>query len=263
MFKRYDELTFTDDFMFCHILVENEDLCKELTEMVTGRKVREIIKMHTQKPIQITVDGKGVRFDVYFEDDANRIYDIEMQTTNTGNLKTRVRYYQAMIDMDHVNRGEKYETLKETCVIFICMFDLFGKGLHKYTFMDTCKEIPELELGDGTEKIFLCAGGDKNDCSEKMKGFLDYISGKKAADDFTERLDEALQDALQKNEWRSSYMRWIDLQEEIKEEGRAEGMIGTLFGLFSKNRISIEEAAEEAHMSIEQIKERFSKMSLA
>ena len=44
MYKKYDELTFADDFMFCHILVENEDLCRELTEMITGRKVREIVK---------------------------------------------------------------------------------------------------------------------------------------------------------------------------------------------------------------------------
>ena len=223
MFKKYDELKFTDDFMFCHILVENEDICKELTEMITGRKVREIVKMHTQKAVQITADGKGVRFDVYFEDDEDHVYDIEMQTTNAGNLKARARYYQAMMDMDHINRGGRYDALKETCVIFICTFDLFGKGYHKYSFRNTCREVPSLELQDGAEKIFLCAGGDKDDCSGKMKDFLDYISGKSAADAFTTRLDNEVQKAIQKDEWRSSYMRWVDLQEEIREEGRQEG----------------------------------------
>lgn len=33
--KDYEELTFADDFMFCKILQENEDLCKELTELVS------------------------------------------------------------------------------------------------------------------------------------------------------------------------------------------------------------------------------------
>ena len=78
-------------------------------------------------------------------------------------------------------------------------------------------------MNDGTEKIFLCAGGDKDDCSDKMKDFLNYISGKNATDDFTERLETEVQKARQKEEWRSSYMRWVDLQEEIREEGRQEG----------------------------------------
>ena len=30
--KDYEELKFTDDFMFCKILQENEDLCKEAIE---------------------------------------------------------------------------------------------------------------------------------------------------------------------------------------------------------------------------------------
>ena len=51
--------------------------------------------------------------------------------------------------------------------------------------------------------------------------------------------------------------------ERLGFEGREEGIVGTLFGLFSKQRISIEEAADEAHMSVEQLKERFAKMSLA
>ena len=40
--KTYDELEFTDDFLFCHILMENEDLCIELVEMITGRKIKSI-----------------------------------------------------------------------------------------------------------------------------------------------------------------------------------------------------------------------------
>ena len=34
-YKSYDELDFSDDFLFCHILMANEDLCIELVEMIT------------------------------------------------------------------------------------------------------------------------------------------------------------------------------------------------------------------------------------
>lgn len=39
-----------------------------------------------QKAVKVTPDGKGVRFDVYFEDDQNVIYDLEMQTFLKANL---------------------------------------------------------------------------------------------------------------------------------------------------------------------------------
>ena len=79
--KTYQELTFTDDFMFCNILQSNPDICKDLVELLLDRKVSSIKMPEMQKSIKITSDGKGVRFDVYFEDD-DTIYDIEMQTTN-------------------------------------------------------------------------------------------------------------------------------------------------------------------------------------
>ncbi len=47
--KNYEELTFSDDFMFCKILQDNEDLCKELTELVLGRKIGRIVKSQSQK----------------------------------------------------------------------------------------------------------------------------------------------------------------------------------------------------------------------
>ena len=78
--KEYEELRFNDDFMFCKILQKNEDLCKELTELVIGRKIGTIVKSERQKAIEITADGHGVRFDVFFEDDEKRVYNIEMNT---------------------------------------------------------------------------------------------------------------------------------------------------------------------------------------
>ena len=70
--KSYDELTFTDDFMFCKIMQSNPDLCRELTELIIGRKTGEIIWINKQAPIEITADGRGVRFDIYMEE---RIHD--------------------------------------------------------------------------------------------------------------------------------------------------------------------------------------------
>ena len=39
MAKRYEELSFTDDFMFCKILELHPELCRELLELILGRSV--------------------------------------------------------------------------------------------------------------------------------------------------------------------------------------------------------------------------------
>lgn len=111
--KKYEELTFTDDFMFCKILTNNPELCHELLELILGRKVGAFTRLDKQKPIEITADGKGVRFDVYSEDDSENVYDCEMQTSSDRNLPKRTRYYQGMIDLNLIERGADYEKLKK------------------------------------------------------------------------------------------------------------------------------------------------------
>ena len=68
--KKYDDLTFTDDFMFCKVMTTNPELCHELLELILGKKVGAFTRLDQQKPIEMTADGKGIRFDVYSEDDS-------------------------------------------------------------------------------------------------------------------------------------------------------------------------------------------------
>ena len=99
-----------------------------------------------------------MRLDVYVEDDKGTLYDIEMQTTDYADpaeLPKRTRYYQAMMDMDVLNKGEFYTKLRKTYIIFICTFDPFDRNLSQYTFRETCAEDATLEMGDETTKIFL------------------------------------------------------------------------------------------------------------
>ena len=46
--KRYEDLTFTDDFMFCKVLSSNEDICKELLELILGIRIRKIVILNKQ-----------------------------------------------------------------------------------------------------------------------------------------------------------------------------------------------------------------------
>ncbi len=222
--KNYDQLTFSDDFMFCKILQNDPDLCKELTELILGKEIGGIVQIQQQNPIEITADGRGVRFDVYMTDNREHIYDIEMQTSGFEELPKRSRYYQGMIDLNTLKRGDKYRELKHSYVIFICMSNPFPqKGLHKYTFANICKEDMSLELGDYTYKVFLSAEGDADDVTREMRGFLAYLNGRESSTDLTNKLQAALEKARAHEQWRMEYMTLLERDERMREEGRKEG----------------------------------------
>ena len=247
MTKAYEDLTFTDDFMFCKILESNPDLCKELLELILGRKLGEIVSINKQNPIEITADGKGVRFDIYVEAKSDKngkreVYNVEMQNVDRDSLPKRTRYSQGLIDLNLLGRGMKYKDLNKSFVIYICNFNLKPKiGRHKYTFANLCREDPSIELGDETEKIFLCAKGTEDDVSEDMKAFLTYIAEGKTGNKFTEELENAVTEARLHKEWRLEYMTLLEHYEEEREKGREEERKNT-----EQERIRADKAEERA-----------------
>ena len=223
MSKKYEELDFTDDFFFCKILTKNKGLCKELLELILRIKIKKIVFMTEQKPIEITADARGIRLDVYVEDEHSTIYDIEMQPTKKSNLPKRSRYYQGMIDLNLIERGADFNELKKSFVIFICLEDPFKEGLHVYTFENRCKELPSLLLGDDTTKVFINASGTADDVTGEMREFLDYLQGKGTQNDFTRRIANEVSKARMHEEWRVEYMSLLLRDQEMRAAGREEG----------------------------------------
>ena len=187
MAKKYEELTFNDDFMFCKILEQKPALCRELLELVLDRKVGELVGVNPQKPIEITANGKGVRFDVYAEGSDSIIYDIEMQNASTDSIAKRSRYSQGMIDLNLIKRGAHYSDLNRSYVIYICRFNLFEEiGRHKYSF-------------------------------------LNYLASGMPSDGFTNELENEVQKARDHIQWRTEYMTFLEQLERERNEGREEG----------------------------------------
>ena len=221
--KKYEELELRDDFMFSRIM-SNPKFVKPLLETILGVKIRKIVYPQTQKTIDLSLQAKGIRLDVYVEDDQNTVFNLEMQTSDGANLPKRMRYYQGMIDLNILDKGQDYTTLKKSYVIFICTFDPFGEGRHIYTFCNTCQENTALTLDDDAVKIILSTKGTMDDVSPEMKRILDYIDGKGASDKFTEELEEAVCSARQNERWRLDYMT---LEYEYRQrylEGKEEGL---------------------------------------
>lgn len=79
--------------------------------------------------IEPGIDEHGIRADVYVEDDANTVYDVEMQTTDKP-------------------------LLRKTIVMFVCTFDPFHRDLPVYHFQHRSSEDCSLILDDAAEIVF-------------------------------------------------------------------------------------------------------------
>ncbi len=221
--KAWEDLKISDDFLFGKVM-RNPDLCKRMLEIILDIKIERIEYPEEQKVIDIAVDAKSVRLDIYVMDDQHTVYNVEMQTVNMDDLPKRSRYYQGMIDLDLIEKGAYYKELKNSYVIFICTFDLFGLGRHIYTFKNTCQQHKELLLGDETTKIFLNSEGTMDDVSSDLKAFLEYIAGKTSDNHFVQALDNAVEKAKVNEEWRREYMTLLMRDKENFEKGLEDGV---------------------------------------
>ena len=95
------------------------------------------------------------------------------------------------------------------------------KGVGLFTLYE--RENPDIKLNDGTHKIFLCAGGIEDDCSDKMKDFLDYIADQKINGELSRRLQDEVSKSKKREEWRADYMTLLEHYQERYEEGLKDG----------------------------------------
>ena len=213
----------SNDFLFGKV-IQNPELCKELLQRILpDLKIDRIEYPELQKSINVDMDAHSVRLDVYVKDDRETVYDIEMQVSDTKELPKRSRYYQGMIDLQLVDAGQHYKKLNKSYIIFICPFDLYGKGRHIYTFENICKEDNSIFMGDEAVKIFLNADGTMDDVSRELKAFLDYVAGQKPEDSYVEKLEEAVQEAKKNREWRHEYMTLLMRDQENQRIGEKRG----------------------------------------
>ena len=224
--KKFEDLTFTDHYMFEKVL-KNPEICKELLERLLKIQIERLEYPEVEKTISPYYETKGVRLDVYVKDN-NKVFDIELQNSTDLNLGLRTRYYQSMLDTDNLLKGQHYTELPDSYIVFICKNDPFEKELPIYTFQTVCIENPNLTIKDNAiKKIFNAKAYNKEE-DVAIKSFLQYINNNKTVDDFTQRLDSFVkkikQEEVNRKEYQSMNIHDQDTFLRGKNEGFEAGM---------------------------------------
>ena len=107
VFKAWEDLTIQDDFMFKAVM-KSKELCMGVLEAILNEPIHDIKYLGEELSLKAGYESKGVRLDVYVEDEAHTVYDVEMQVGSETDeeLAKRMRYYQSQMDADHLARGK-------------------------------------------------------------------------------------------------------------------------------------------------------------
>ena len=263
--QKWENATLANKFLFYKIFTHNPDMCKHLLEILLHVEIEKITPPQGEETFDVDFEAHGIRLDVYVKNESGA-YDLEMQTVDTKELPKRARYYQGLMDVDNLKRGEPYDRLPKSYVIFLCLEDIFGKEMPVYSFQNICAEKSDLKLGDETYKIFFNAQKYDKMLSEEERDFFKYLTGAAVKSDFTDKLDKLVSEAKHNAQWRHQFMTWEqevqisyrngvdDGIEQGIERGTEQTKIETAKNLLKMKLGSIEQIAQGTGLSIEEVK---------
>ena len=90
-----------------------------------------VIDVRTQVFVENLLN-RSVRLDVLATDKDGRKINVEVQRSNQGAGRKRARYNSSMMDAGLVPKGEDFDVLPETYVVFITEHDVMGEGKPVY-----------------------------------------------------------------------------------------------------------------------------------
>lgn len=236
--KTLQELNLTDDFLF-DVTTEELENCKAIIELTTGLRLKSLKWKSGQKVIHNLPRKRGVRLDFIAESEDGRIFDVEMQNRNEGNIPKRTRFYQALIDAPILKSGERgFDKMNPLYIIIICNYDPYGKKKYCYTFDNQCKEVPGLRLGDEVTKLLLSTKGEnEEEVSKELVDFLHYVTESNEnglpdeCDERLKRLHESIREIKASADMEVEYMKMEERERIIRDEGVEFGkQIGIING---------------------------------
>lgn len=236
--KTLQELNLTDDFLF-DVTTEELENCKAIIELTTGLRLKSLKWKSGQKVIHNLPGKRGVRLDFIAESEDGRIFDVEMQNRNEGNIPKRTRFYQALIDAPILKSGERgFDKMNPLYIIIICNYDPYGKKKYCYTFDNQCKEVPGLRLGDEVTKLLLSTKGEnEEEVPKELVDFLHYVTESNEnglpdeCDERLKRLHESIREIKASADMEVEYMKMEERERIIRDEGVEFGkQIGIING---------------------------------
>ena len=222
--ERIKNLRLLDDDFFSVCFADDLECTQLLLQILLGKADLKVTDVKTQYRMK-NLWGREIILDAFATDSNEVWYNVEVQRKANGASPLRARYYSSMIDANLFPSGYDFGVLPESYVIFITENDALHGGLPIYHIDRRIQETNEA-FGDKSHILYVnaamtgdsalgrlmhdfnCVDPDKTHClllADKARHFKDDDKGAKEMCDFWEELKaegraEGLQEAKEKIE---------------------------------------------------------------
>lgn len=223
--KKYQEINLSEFTLFLSVM-QNREAYESVLSIILDERDLELEDVKVERVVLNDRGKRAIRLDAWAVDTKKRQINTEMQNdTDSDDIPRRARFYQGLMDSPLLKsgKGTRYRDLPATIIIFITQEDIFGKDLAMYTFTEQCREFPELDLRDGTTKIFL--NMKSRNGRPELISLLQYMKETDlrnpempVRDARIDRLDEIVTEVKESEEWEEVHM-------SIYSQGIEQGLV--------------------------------------
>ena len=231
------------DFALFLAVMKRKKAHECVLSIILGEPDLKLNQVHVEEVVLNAKGERGIRLDAWAVSEDSRHFATEMQNdSDIDDVRKRSRFYQGLLDSPILKSGRKtkYRHLPSTIVTFITQKDIFGKDRAMYTFTERCHEFPEMELEDGTKKIFLNMTSKKGE--PVLVSLLQYMKHTTlenpeilVKDERIAQLDEIVTEIKQSKEWEAVRMSILSIGlERGMKKGVAWGIAKSILDILEE-----------------------------
>ena len=236
---------FDDDFLTkCF---EGDTASIELVlQIVLEKSDLEVLDVRTQVFVENLLN-RSVRLDILATDSTGAKLNVEVQRSDKGAGRKRARYNSSMMDANLLKKGEDFDKLPETWVIFITENDVMGKGLPLYP-IERCFLGTGERFEDGSHILYV-NGAYRSDTP--IGKLMHDFSCTDAADMYYGTLADRVRFFKESKEGIEIMCRAM---EDMRNQTLKEGMINVAKKMLEDGTITLEKIAEFVGLSVDEVR---------
>ncbi len=215
-------------------------------QIVLEKSDLKVLDVRTQVFVENLLN-RSVRLDILATDSTGAKLNVEVQRSDKGAGRKRARYNSSMMDANLLKKGEDFDKLPETWVIFITENDVMGKGLPLYP-IERCFLGTGERFEDGSHILYV-NGAYRGDTP--IGKLMHDFSCTDAADMYYGTLADRVRFFKESKEGIEIMCRAM---EDMRNQTLKEGAINSAKRMLADGILTLEKIAEYAGLPLDEVK---------
>ena len=215
-------------------------------QIVLEKPDLKVLDVRTQVFVENLLN-RSVRLDILATDSIGAKLNVEVQRSDKGAGRKRARYNSSMMDANLLKKGDDFDKLPETWVIFITENDVMGKGLPLYP-IERCFLGTGERFEDGSHILYVNGAYRGDTPIGKLMHDFSCID---AADMYYRTLADRVRFFKESKEGIEIMCRAM---EDMRNQTLKEGAINSARRMLADGILTLEKIAEYAGLPLDEVK---------